>query len=552
MAWGSDAVAAVLRALDLKYAALVPGASYRGLHDSIVNYLGNENPQMLLCLHEEHSVAIAQGYAKITGKPMLAVIHSNVGLMHASMAIFNTWVDRASVLIIGANGPLDAQKRRPWIDWIHTTQDMGALCRNFTKWDDTPHSPGAAVDSILRAYQIADTLPKGPAIVFLDAEVQEQKLGAPIAIPDVAKYAPPDEPAPTPADVKRVLAALKGAKHLVILAGRGARTTDAWDGRVALAETLNSGVITQGLSTGATFPTNHPLHLGQARTKAATAALRDADVILDLDSVDLAGTIKSVAAGKPLEAKIIGASMDRYMHRGWNMGYQGLPALDINLAVPPDALVAALLAELGNPNRKPAIGNGAPKAKKTNGSTDSVIGIDEFSDAVSDRIRVEWRSASRDCRSVSTKPTSSSATRSITSAATAAAASGAVSASPSVRHSRCAKPHAYRSASPATAISSWATPRSGRPCRARSRCSSSSPTTGRTSTTKCIKNGWPSSAAARSNANGSVSASTIRRPTWPASLAPKVPSASARSRSAPKSPPPLPKASSMPSPARSA
>jgi thiamine pyrophosphate-dependent acetolactate synthase large subunit-like protein len=251
--WGSDAIAALLRELGFEYIALNPGSSYRGLHDSIVNYLGNENPQMLLCLHEEHSVAIAQGYAKITGKPMLAVVHSNVGLMHASMAIFNAWCDRAPVLILGANGPIDAQKRRPWIDWIHTTQDMGNLVRNFTKWDDTPGSPGAAVDSILRAYQIASTLPHGPAIVFLDADVQEQKLSAPLALPPVAKYAPPDEPAPTPADVKRVLAALKGARHLVILAGRGARTTEAWDARVALAETLNAGVVTQSL-TGATFP----------------------------------------------------------------------------------------------------------------------------------------------------------------------------------------------------------------------------------------------------------------------------------------------------------
>src|SRR5580692_10549891 len=103
MAWGSDAVAAVLRALDLKYAALVPGASYRGLHDSIVNYLGDENPQMLLCLHEEHTVAIAHGYAKVAGKPMLAIVHSNVGLMHATMAIFNAWCDRVPVLILGAN-----------------------------------------------------------------------------------------------------------------------------------------------------------------------------------------------------------------------------------------------------------------------------------------------------------------------------------------------------------------------------------------------------------------------------------------------------------------
>src|SRR5688500_16224127 len=66
--WGSDAIAAMLRALDIPYLALNPGASYRGLHDSIVNYLGNERPQMLLCLHEEAAVAIAHGYAKASGR----------------------------------------------------------------------------------------------------------------------------------------------------------------------------------------------------------------------------------------------------------------------------------------------------------------------------------------------------------------------------------------------------------------------------------------------------------------------------------------------------
>ena len=111
--WGSDVVAALLRALRIPYAALVPGASYRGLHDSIVNYLGNDEPQMLLCLHEEHAVAIAHGYAKVTGTPMLAVVHANVGLLHASMAIFNAWCDRVPILILGANGPVDAMKRRP-------------------------------------------------------------------------------------------------------------------------------------------------------------------------------------------------------------------------------------------------------------------------------------------------------------------------------------------------------------------------------------------------------------------------------------------------------
>src|ERR1700738_1391394 len=84
--FGSDVVADTLRALEIPYIALNPGASYRGLHDSIVNFLGNETPQMLLCLHEENAVAIAHGYAKVTGKAMAVAGHSNVGLFHGSGA----------------------------------------------------------------------------------------------------------------------------------------------------------------------------------------------------------------------------------------------------------------------------------------------------------------------------------------------------------------------------------------------------------------------------------------------------------------------------------
>ena len=142
--FGSDVVAETLRALEIPFIALNPGASYRGFHDSLVNHLGNVQPQMLLCLHEEHAVAIAHGYAKVTGKPMAAAVHSNVGLMHATMAMFNAWCDRMPVLVLGATGPVDAPKRRPWIDWIHTARDQGALIRNYTKWDDQPASAEAA------------------------------------------------------------------------------------------------------------------------------------------------------------------------------------------------------------------------------------------------------------------------------------------------------------------------------------------------------------------------------------------------------------------------
>ncbi len=138
VAWGSDVAAQMLRRLGIPYISLNPGASYRGLHDSIVNHLGNERPGILLCLHEDHSVAIAHGYAKATGEPMACVLHSNVGLLHGMMSLFNAWCDRVPMMVLGATGPVNAELRRPWIDWIHTSRDQGAYIRSLIKWDDQP------------------------------------------------------------------------------------------------------------------------------------------------------------------------------------------------------------------------------------------------------------------------------------------------------------------------------------------------------------------------------------------------------------------------------
>src|SRR5271168_1696729 len=188
--FGSDVIADALRSLDIPYIALTPGASYRGLHDSIVNYLGNSAPQMLLCLHEEAAVAIAHGYAKVTGKAMAAAVHSNVGLLHASMAMFNAWCDRMPMVVLGATGPVDAVKRRPWIDWIHTAQDQGALVRNYVKWDAQPASPEAAREALLRAAWMARTAPMGPVYVNLDAAMQEAPLEHPLPPLQTARFVP--------------------------------------------------------------------------------------------------------------------------------------------------------------------------------------------------------------------------------------------------------------------------------------------------------------------------------------------------------------------------
>src|SRR5690242_3209890 len=312
--WGSDAAALMLREIGLSYVALNPGASYRGLHDSLVNHLGNRDPQMLLCLHEEHAVAIAHGYAKVTGRPMAVVVHSNVGLFHATMAIFNAWCDRMPVLILGATGPVDAVKRRPWIDWIHTARDQGAIVRNYVKWDDQPASPTAAREAVLRANWIANTTPRGPTYVNLDAGMQEEKLVEAVNPVNAERFMPVVAAAADAAAVRAAVNLLGGAKHPVILAGRVSRDLDAWKERVALAERLGARVVTD-LKIAASFPTSHALHAGApggtVLAPEAAEAVRSADVILSLDWLDVAGTFKAVGN---VSAKVVQISVDHHLH----------------------------------------------------------------------------------------------------------------------------------------------------------------------------------------------------------------------------------------------
>jgi thiamine pyrophosphate-dependent acetolactate synthase large subunit-like protein len=377
--WGSDAIAAVLRALDIPFLALNPGASYRGLHDSIVNYLGNTRPQMLLCLHEESAVAIAQGYAKASDRMMGAVVHSNVGLMHASMAIFNAWCDRMPMLVLGATGPWDAAKRRPWIDWIHTATDQGALVRDYTKWDNQPASVPAAYEAILRAAQIANTAPRGPTYINLDAGLQEAKIGALPPLPDAKRYRAPDPVLPAAHLVEEAAKLLAGAKHPVILAGRVSRGETAWKQRVALAEKLHARVFTD-IKVGAAFPTDHPLHAAPPATffsPDAAKLLREADVVVSLDWVDLAGALKQAWGADTVGAKVIQISPDAHIHRGWSMDYQGLPAVDVYMMCEPDAVVPLLLDTV-----KPRPGAVAAKSAPLADAAPDVVSIRTLADAL--------------------------------------------------------------------------------------------------------------------------------------------------------------------------
>jgi len=367
--FGSDAIAETLRLLDIPYVALNPGASYRGLHDSLVNHLGNVRPQMLLCLHEEHAVAIAQGWAKVTGKPMLVGVHSNVGLFHATMAIFNAWCDRMPIIVLGATGPVDAARRRPWIEWIHTAQDQGAIVRPYVKWDAQPASPAAAREALLRGAWLATTAPQGPVYINLDAGLQEEPLTEPLPEIDPKRFMPPVAATASEIQIGALLGLLKQARRPVFLMGRVSRGEEGWKQRVALAEAFNARVVTD-LKVGSAFPTDHPLHVGSPGVfplPEAMAALAAADVVVSLDWVDLAGTLRMACKGAPA-GKIVQVSLDHALHNGWSADHQGLPPVDLFLAAEPDQVVSSLVSRLETvePSKLPAIA--PPEARKTSGS----------------------------------------------------------------------------------------------------------------------------------------------------------------------------------------
>src|SRR4029450_1343562 len=235
--YGSDLMAEVLRELGIKYIALNPGASYRGFHDSLVNFESEKGPQMIMCTHEEIAVAIANGYARATGEIMATGLHDIVGLQHASMAIFNAWCDRTPILNLGGGGPQDTTNRRS-TDWVHTANVQGLAVREYVKFDDQPNTVDAVAESFLKAYRIAMTEPRGPVYGCLDTDVQEAKVTTPMIVPDARLFRPPAAPGPNPEELNRAAQLLAGADWPVIVAGEVGKNPKALPALLDLAELL--------------------------------------------------------------------------------------------------------------------------------------------------------------------------------------------------------------------------------------------------------------------------------------------------------------------------
>ncbi len=348
--WGSDVIAAMLRQLGVEYVALNPGASFRGLHDSLVNHLGNERPEIVLCNHEEVAVAIAHGYAKLRGHAMAVALHSNVGLMHASMGIFCAWADRQPVLALGGTGPMDASKRRPWIDWVHTSNAQGELVRDYVKWDHQPGGVTAIPEAMLRAWQVIHQEPRGPAYLSFDVSQQEERLTSAPPLPDLARYPHAAPLSPDPDAVRRAAALLVGAMHPVILPGRVPPTQQAWDELRELAELLGAAVLADWKSP-ISFASTHDLQQNAETNfvdEDSAPILGEADVLLSLDRIDPAGTMRAGRVSPT--AQLIHVSPEVFAVRSWSADHQELPpaAIPITASVAPtmSALIAQVRAAL--------------------------------------------------------------------------------------------------------------------------------------------------------------------------------------------------------------
>lgn len=262
------------------------------------------------------------------------------------MAIYNAFCDRVPMLILGATGPLDASKRRPWIDWLHTATDQAALIRQFIKFDDQPHSPNAAIESLVHATVATSTKPTAPVYVCLDLSLQEDEVDPKtLHFPDTKRYMDIHPPGPYSDDISKLAALLKESRRPLFLFGRMNGSQESWKDRITLVERYGVKVITD-IKQACSFPTDHKQHAAPPSVfipPETSELIRSADLIVSWDWVDLAGALKaSHDAGVEAKAKVVQISLDSALHNGWSKDHYGLPPADLMIRADPDKTVSAL------------------------------------------------------------------------------------------------------------------------------------------------------------------------------------------------------------------
>ena len=356
---GSDFMVDVIKTLNIKYLPANPASSYRAIHESLIDYGKNSMPEFLTCTHEEAGVGIAHGYYKIANKPLMTLCHGTVGLMHATMNIYNAYCDRAPVIVVNGND-LDAAHRPPGVPTVHSAQDINAIVREFTKWDDTPVSAQHFAESFVRAYQIAMTPPCAPVAISLDDGLATEPIrdyGQKLSIP---KYMPTAAPAGELGAVREAARLLVNAERPVIVADRAVNTQRGLSLMVQLAELLQAPVVRQNGRLN--FPNTHYLSRPES-------VISQADVIIGLELADYWNTVNrftdnnaqgvgSVSSRIKPDTKLISISTLQLLTKSNYQEFQRFQAVDVPIAGDVEATLPALIeaVKVALPdNRKDAI-----------------------------------------------------------------------------------------------------------------------------------------------------------------------------------------------------
>jgi acetolactate synthase-1/2/3 large subunit len=324
----SDFMVDIFKSLGMEYMFSMCASSFIGIHESVLNYAGNQNPEAIACTHEEISVAMANGYAKIEGKPVLVCAHATVGAQHATMAVYDAWCDRVPIYLVLGNTN-DAAQRTGDVFWVHSAQDPCAIVRDMTKWDDNPASITHFAESAARAYKIAMTPPMGPVALVVDDHMQDQAVPADLHVPQVSVPTPPAGDSGAVAELARLLVA---AENPVIVAGRAARTPAGLPLMVELAETLQAGVVDTRQRLN--FPTRHPLAGGAPAT---------ADIVLALEPGDISNLTRQA---HQRNAKVVSLSSAHLFQRSNYGDYLRFAEVDMAIAADAEATLPALIEEI--------------------------------------------------------------------------------------------------------------------------------------------------------------------------------------------------------------
>jgi benzoylformate decarboxylase len=243
----SEAVVEVLRSEGVDRVFGNPGTTELPFVDALVD----ADLPYVLGLHEGPLVAMADGYARVTGRPALVSLHIAAGLANGLIGMLNARRSRTPLVVLAGQ-----QDRRHLLQDPMLGGDLVAIARGATSWATEVQQVQDLVPTLRRAFARARTAPTGPVFVSLPMDLFDEDVPVPV-------------PPPVPADgepfsprISQAVAVLRSARAPAIVAGDGVGRAGAVDALVAVAESIGAAVFHQPMHDGVDFPMTHPQHLG--------------------------------------------------------------------------------------------------------------------------------------------------------------------------------------------------------------------------------------------------------------------------------------------------